>query len=234
MIHEVIVLDHSGPDLALILYAGALKLALFAALVVAVFVPRGCAGKRAVDRPAAGRTRAGRRGRRRCRVRDGAPASHTACRSSWSVPARSRSSPSSCSCADMQTTPEFLLLLVVLTDFAVLGTTRLSTCIRALAVQGLLLGLAAAGTGADISRSTPSRLALGTRGREDHLPALVPHLGDTGGRGATRDRAQRRVHRIAAARRTGADRSRSRSPFGCPLPEPGTRQLLVAGIARDA
>jgi formate hydrogenlyase subunit 4 len=40
MIHEVIVLDHSGPDLALILYASALELALFGALVVAVFVPR--------------------------------------------------------------------------------------------------------------------------------------------------------------------------------------------------
>lgn len=41
MIHEVIVLDHSGPDFALILYGSSLKLALFAALIVAVFVPRG-------------------------------------------------------------------------------------------------------------------------------------------------------------------------------------------------
>jgi formate hydrogenlyase subunit 4 len=40
MIHEVAVLDHSGPDLALLLYAGAVKLSLFAALVVAVLVPR--------------------------------------------------------------------------------------------------------------------------------------------------------------------------------------------------
>jgi formate hydrogenlyase subunit 4 len=40
MIHEVIVLDHSGPDLALILYASALKLALFAALLVGVLIPR--------------------------------------------------------------------------------------------------------------------------------------------------------------------------------------------------
>ncbi|HEX8725673.1 MAG TPA: NADH-quinone oxidoreductase subunit H [Gemmatimonadaceae bacterium] len=40
MIHEVIVLDHSGPDLAVILYASALKLALFAALIVEVTVPR--------------------------------------------------------------------------------------------------------------------------------------------------------------------------------------------------
>lgn len=36
---------------------------------------------------------------------------------------------------------ELLLLLVVLTDFVVLGTARLSACIRAIALQGLLLGL---------------------------------------------------------------------------------------------
>ncbi len=40
MVHEVIVLDHSGPDFALILYSGALKLALFGVLVVSVFAPR--------------------------------------------------------------------------------------------------------------------------------------------------------------------------------------------------
>jgi formate hydrogenlyase subunit 4 len=34
MIHEVMVLDHSGPDLALILYGASLKLYLFGALVV--------------------------------------------------------------------------------------------------------------------------------------------------------------------------------------------------------
>lgn len=38
MVHEVMVLDHSGPDLALILYASALKMALFGSLVVRVFV----------------------------------------------------------------------------------------------------------------------------------------------------------------------------------------------------
>jgi formate hydrogenlyase subunit 4 len=40
MIHEVIILDHSGPDLALILYGSALKLALFGVLVVSVLVAR--------------------------------------------------------------------------------------------------------------------------------------------------------------------------------------------------
>ena len=40
MVHEVMVLDHGGPDLALILYANALKLALFSTLAVGVVVPR--------------------------------------------------------------------------------------------------------------------------------------------------------------------------------------------------
>jgi formate hydrogenlyase subunit 4 len=40
MIHEVAVLDHSGPDLALLIYGGALRMALFAALLVGVLMPR--------------------------------------------------------------------------------------------------------------------------------------------------------------------------------------------------
>jgi len=40
MVHEVMVLDHSGPDLALILYGSALKLAVLGAMVVSVLVPR--------------------------------------------------------------------------------------------------------------------------------------------------------------------------------------------------
>jgi formate hydrogenlyase subunit 4 len=41
MIHEVMILDHSGPDLALILYASALKLSIVGALIVDLIVPRG-------------------------------------------------------------------------------------------------------------------------------------------------------------------------------------------------
>jgi formate hydrogenlyase subunit 4 len=40
MVHEVMVLDHGGPDLALIEYASALKFALFASIVAAVAMPR--------------------------------------------------------------------------------------------------------------------------------------------------------------------------------------------------
>jgi formate hydrogenlyase subunit 4 len=40
MVHEVMVLDHSGPDLALILYGSSLKLAVLGAMVVSVLVPR--------------------------------------------------------------------------------------------------------------------------------------------------------------------------------------------------
>ena len=39
MIHEVMVLDHSGPPYALILYGAALKLFVFGALVVGVVAP---------------------------------------------------------------------------------------------------------------------------------------------------------------------------------------------------
>jgi formate hydrogenlyase subunit 4 len=39
MIHEVMVLDHSGPGFGLILYGAALKLFIFAALVVSIAVP---------------------------------------------------------------------------------------------------------------------------------------------------------------------------------------------------
>ena len=40
MIHEVMVLDHSGPAFGLIEYASAMKLFVFSALVVHVMLPR--------------------------------------------------------------------------------------------------------------------------------------------------------------------------------------------------
>ncbi len=40
MIHEVMVLDHSGPDLGYILYGAALKLWIFAALIASMVLPR--------------------------------------------------------------------------------------------------------------------------------------------------------------------------------------------------
>jgi len=39
MIHEVMVLDHSGPDFAMIQYGAALKMWLFAAIIIGVAVP---------------------------------------------------------------------------------------------------------------------------------------------------------------------------------------------------
>lgn len=41
----------------------------------------------------------------------------------------------------MQAVAELALFLIVLTDFAVLGLSRLSACIQAVALQGLLLGV---------------------------------------------------------------------------------------------
>ena len=39
MIHEAMILDHSGPNLALILYGAALKLWLFAGLTAGILLP---------------------------------------------------------------------------------------------------------------------------------------------------------------------------------------------------
>jgi hydrogenase-4 component E len=54
-----------------------------------------------------------------------------------------------------------LLLLVILANFAVLGTTRLTTCIRAVACQGALLGLLPLALGTTWSVHTLA-LAAGT------------------------------------------------------------------------
>ena len=54
MIHEVMILDHSGPDLGLLLYGSALRFALFAALLVDLAWPRAGAGPVAVAGLAAG------------------------------------------------------------------------------------------------------------------------------------------------------------------------------------
>src|SRR5207237_8836527 len=55
MIHEVMILDHSGPDLALLLYGGALRFGLFSALLVDVV----WSGRGLSDLAAAGRLAVG-------------------------------------------------------------------------------------------------------------------------------------------------------------------------------
>jgi formate hydrogenlyase subunit 4 len=44
MVHEVMVLDHSGPDLAMMLYANAVKLGVFAAIITYAVAPARSAG----------------------------------------------------------------------------------------------------------------------------------------------------------------------------------------------
>jgi len=61
----------------------------------------------------------------------------------------------------MTSLAEVVLLLVVLADFAVLATSRLSACIRAIAFQGLLLGALPLLLYPDVSFHTLA-LALGT------------------------------------------------------------------------
>jgi formate hydrogenlyase subunit 4 len=44
MVHEVMVLDHSGPDLAMILYAHAVKLSVFGSVILGMLIPAPRAG----------------------------------------------------------------------------------------------------------------------------------------------------------------------------------------------
>ncbi len=54
MIHEVMVLDHGGPDFALITWAGSIKLWLFGALIVGIVMPAGSSPAAALLLQAAG------------------------------------------------------------------------------------------------------------------------------------------------------------------------------------
>ena len=64
MVHEAMVLDHSGPPLAVILHGASMKLLLFAVLLVQAVLPIGQVAAAGGSRRA-GRRRAGRDGRRR-------------------------------------------------------------------------------------------------------------------------------------------------------------------------
>ena len=61
----------------------------------------------------------------------------------------------------MRDAAQIVLLLVVLSDLAILGTSRLSSCIRGLAAQGFLLGLLPVLIAPQLSVHAVS-LALGT------------------------------------------------------------------------
>lgn len=61
----------------------------------------------------------------------------------------------------MEPLAQLILFLVVLTDFAILGMSRMSACIRAIALQGLLLGALAPVLHASASAHTLA-LAIGT------------------------------------------------------------------------
>ena len=74
MIHEVMVLDHSGPAFGMILYGAALKLFVFVALVVRLAFPL-ATGSLWLDWPVfVGGDAHGRGGRRGRRIGDGPPA----------------------------------------------------------------------------------------------------------------------------------------------------------------
>ena len=142
MIHEVMVLDHCGVDLAYIQYGSAVKLWALGGVVVSMLAPRtgfwladlgiglggmACVGNRhgrsgIGDGPSASRARAPapRSGNRHVRPCNGAGPGEVKLMTTW---------------------VEGFLVILMLTNLWLLGSSRLLSCIAAVSVQGVLLGL---------------------------------------------------------------------------------------------
>ena len=159
MIHEAMILEYSGPDLALVELAAHLRLVVFLGLLANLFLPWGiattaatprprgrCGGRRASRSPCSPqRSRSSRCSSPRCGC-SGCP-SCSPPRSSWpSWPSPRRSSwPES----TMSETAFVQLLdlaagLVLVTSFAALWLRRLVTVTRVIAIQGFALAAVAA------------------------------------------------------------------------------------------
>src|SRR5450759_707136 len=94
------------------------------------------------------------------------------------------------------------LFLVVLSDFAVLATSRLSACIRIIALQGLLLGAMPLLIGSQMSVHVVV-LAVGTAGSRAArrlYGVSAPRVGGAGGRVRGRERAPNAIRRDRPAR----------------------------------
>ncbi len=211
MIHEVMVLDHSGPDLAMILYASALKLALFAAhRSSASLIPAPTSG--------AGRLARRRRARRRHSSSSASPSG-----SSSPSMARLRLPKVPLYIAGGSSLALFGLILQ-LTLSATMTVTSAELVAAARGAHGFrgaghvaaervhsrdrVSGAAArrAATAAPRARSrcTLLALAVGTAVIKAGAAALVSALGHSRGGGAARGRAADRIHGVDAARRRRA------------------------------
>ena len=125
MIHEVMVLDHGGPDLALMQYAASLRLWLWSALVVGLLAPFGLPWPVAAG---AARRRRHLRGRGRDRARgvgDGARAAGArAAPADRGRRARRPGLHPGVALSPMDIALDHLMLLLILSDVALLGHRR--------------------------------------------------------------------------------------------------------------
>ena len=144
MIHEVMVLDHGGPDLAFILYAAALKLWLFGALIVDLVIPARFAWSSANLALALGGCHGGAgRPARSDRVHNGATSDEARARALDRRGYFGRSG----TCAGTRRGPlvntlvDPILVFVVLVNLALLGSSWLAACVRLSAVQGMAVGV---------------------------------------------------------------------------------------------
>ena len=224
MIHEVMVLDHGGPDLAFILYGAALKLFLFGAILSRLVLGRGDGAL--ASGALLPRRRALRGRRRRRRVGDGA-AAHRA-RAAILVGAsvlcdvRARPPPP---VTAMSSFVDLVFILVVVIDLFLLASSRLGASIHQCRDRGALL----ASLPLLLAGEAPPRPRRPARGRRPRHQG-VPHPGSCSERSARRRSAARWSRSWASSRpwcsAAWASPSRSRSRAGC-RSRIGTHAFLV-------
>ena len=118
-----------------------------------------------------------------------------------------------------------VLVLLILTNLHLLGSSRISACIRTVAGQAVLLGVISL-AGATGRRGAAAAAAGGRgHGHQGRRPALAAAAGRPRGRRADRGRAARGLHDVAAAGLGAVGRRPCTWPGGCRCPTPTARRF---------
>ena len=142
MIHEVMVLDHSGPALGMILYGAAMKLFVFAAIVFRLAFPLATGSTVAGLADLRGRDARGGRGDRRRGIDHGpAAADADPGAAGGRLPVVGVRHHRTGEVRWMSQALDLLLIVALTLNFVALGVSRIRGVITAVACQGALLGI---------------------------------------------------------------------------------------------
>ena len=93
---------------------------------------------------------------------------------------------------------DILSILLILANLRLLGSSRLAACIRAVALQAVILGAAALIANRGELDARVIAIAVASTADQGGRPALAPAAGHPGVRRRPRGRALHRLHGLAA------------------------------------